>query len=42
MACQKGCKQGRDDESNGQHIAIGKPHPYIFFTLQVDSACESS
>ena len=40
MACQKVSKQGGDDAKVN---VLAKPHsPYIFFTLQVDSAWESS
>jgi len=34
MACQKLSKQGRDDAKVN---VLAKPHPYIFFTLQLDS-----
>ena len=36
MACQKLCKQGRD---KAKVNILAKVHPYIFFTLQLDSAC---
>ena len=40
MACQKVSNQGGDDAKVN---VLAKPHsPYIFFTLQVDSAWESS
>ena len=39
MACQKVHKQGRDDpRKHAEVIILAKPHPYIFFTLQLDSA----
>ena len=35
MACQKVCKQGRDDDSEGKFT---KPYPYIFLhTLQLQT-----
>ena len=39
MACQKVCKQGRDES---KVTVFAKAHPYIFFTVQLDSAWESS
>ena len=35
MACQKVCKQGRDES---KVTVFAKAHPYIFFTVQLDSA----
>ena len=35
MACQKVCKQGRDDGMKAKVNAMAKPHPYIFFTLYI-------
>ena len=40
MACQKVSKQGGDDAK--VNVLAKPPSPYIFFTLQVDSAWESS
>jgi len=43
MACQKVCKQGRDDAWKQRSTCIcrfAEPHPYIFFTLQLDSILE--
>ena len=39
MARQKVCKQGRDES---KVTVFAKAHPYIFFTLQLDTAWESS
>ena len=37
MASQKVCKQGMKAKVN----ILAKPHPYILFTLQLDSVLES-
>jgi len=43
MACQKVCKQGRDDarKQRSRDVVLAKPHLYIVFTLQLDSILES-
>ena len=41
MAYQKVCKQGRDNTQKQSNI-LAKPHPYFFFTVQLDSAWGSS
>ena len=38
MACQKVCIQGRDDAWMQRVNVLAKPHPYIFFIQQLDSA----
>jgi len=41
MACQKVCKQGIGMMHETKVNVLAKPHPYIFFTLQLDSILES-
>ena len=41
MACQKVCKQGRDESIKAKVNIKAMPHPYIFFTLQLDSMLET-
>ena len=38
MACQKVCEQDRD---KAKVNILAKPHPYIFFTLQLDGVFEN-
>ena len=42
MAYQKVCKQGRDDAWKQWSRVLAKPHPYIFFTLQLAYAMHQS